>query len=101
LKANEALVFDRNAYDSKRPFLFYCKAEFPLPHFRVGSDSMWRLYYKHMVRRTTAASTHEILNSLKVARDKPTEVIKPKRTKKATNVIRVERPPLSSLPPFM
>lgn len=110
LKKHEALVFDRRAFERKEPFLFYCKAEYPLPNFRVGNDYFWQMYYKHLVRRSNAATDMRILNTLKIARDKPDEITKQKgKPKRSTNVMRVARvaaaPPqraaaLSTKPPF-
>lgn len=51
LKKHEALVFDARAYREKRTCLYFCKAQYPLPRFRVGSDLFWRMYYKYMVRK--------------------------------------------------
>jgi len=61
LLPHEALVFDSRAYSNKGPCLFTCKAEYPLPTFRVGSDAMWAMYYRHMVR----PSTREISDKIK------------------------------------
>jgi len=71
LKENEALVFDRRRANKKQQALFYCKAEFPLPRFRVGCDLFWMWYYKYFVRRSSAHIDTMINNRLQAALDKP------------------------------
>lgn len=68
LRAHEALVFDSRAYREKRTCLFFCKAQYPLPRFRVGSDMFWRMYYKYFVRRSCAFIEEDIKNTLAIAK---------------------------------
>ena len=89
---HEALVFDRRAYERKQPYLFYCKAEYPISPFRVGNDTFWELYYKHLVRRSSAMANAHILNTLQVARDKPDEITKRKgKFKPQPNIMRIPK----------
>jgi hypothetical protein len=48
LRPHEALVYDARARRAGKPYLFYIKAPLPVPDFRIGSDTFWRLYYKYM-----------------------------------------------------
>lgn len=73
LRSNEALVFDTKAYREKRPHLFFCKAMFPLPKFRVGSDLFWRMYYKYFVRKSSTYIEEDIKNTLAIAKGAGTE----------------------------
>ena len=68
LRQHEALVFDNKAFREKRNHLFFCKAIFDLPKFRVGSDLFWRMYYKHFVRQSTAFIEEDIKNALAIAK---------------------------------
>lgn len=68
LKEHEALVFDSRAYRAREQYLFYCKAQYHLPAFRVGSDLFWRMYYKHFVRKSGAYIEDEIKNTLAIAK---------------------------------
>lgn len=68
LRSHEALVFDARAFREKKPNLFFCKAMFPLPTFRVGNDLFWRMYYKHFVRKTSAYIEEDIKNTLAIAK---------------------------------
>jgi hypothetical protein len=52
LKPHEALVFDQRAYRMKQPYLFFLKAEFPLPSFRLCTRLMWWMYYRHLERQS-------------------------------------------------
>ena len=70
LHENEALVFDRRRANKKQTHLFYCKAKFPLPRFRVGCDLFWLWYYKHFVRKSFASVEAMILNKLQSAKNK-------------------------------
>jgi len=54
LQEHEALVFDQRAYREKRQSLFYIKATFPLPHFRLGSNFIWKMYYRHFIKQSYA-----------------------------------------------
>ncbi len=54
LHEHEALVFDQKAYRDKRQCLFFIKATYPLPHFRLGSNFIWKMYYTHFIRRSYA-----------------------------------------------
>jgi hypothetical protein len=69
LKPHEALIFDRKAYGEKRPFLFFHKAIYPTPHFILGSDYFWKMYYSHFKRKSTQEVDARIINTLKAARD--------------------------------
>jgi hypothetical protein len=94
IQENEALVFDRRAYERKEPYLFYCKAEYPISPFRVGNDTFWEMYYKHLVRRSTAVANAHIFNTLQVARDKPDDICRRggKKVKAKTNIMRIAKP---------
>ena len=82
LEPHEALVFDRKALEQKKPYLFFCKATCPLPNFRVCSDFVWKLYYRHM-KRHTSNGDQKILNTLKSAKDKVEDCVIKKPGKKA------------------
>jgi hypothetical protein len=103
IKEHEALVFDRRAYEERKPYLFYCKAEWPTPPFRVGNDKFWLLYYKHLVRRNTAAANAHIMTTLQVARDKPEEAAKHKGKllKPQPEITRVPKAKSAGAPPRM
>ena len=68
LRENEALVFDKKAFNQKRPYLFFYKAERHLPPFRVGSDEFWKLYYAHFERRQLHEASKRIMNRVQSAR---------------------------------
>ena len=116
LQEHEALVFDRRAYEARKPFLYFCKAEFPLGDFRVGSDIFWRLYYKNMVRHSTAVTSSKIMSVLRTAKDRPEEFKavagggrkKAGAVRRKTDITRVPKggggapmlPPVPPMPPF-
>jgi hypothetical protein len=95
LRENEALVFDRRRANKKQTSLFYCKAEFPLPRFRVGCDLFWMWYYKHFVRRSAAHIDALINSRLQAALDKP----KSSDPAKSAPIQRISRKKKASSPP--
>ena len=70
LREHECLVFDAKAKAKKKPYLFFCKAKYDLPNFRVGADWVWFLYYKYMVRPENTAQhlRREIALTLAIAK---------------------------------
>jgi len=102
LKENEALIFDRRRANKKQPALFYCKAEYPLPRFRVGCDLFWLWYYKYFVRRSSAHIDTMINNRIQAALDKPRQ---PDPAKPMATIKRISRkdalsaPMIAALPP--
>jgi hypothetical protein len=51
LERFEALVLDIKAARLREPCLFYCKAMYPLPRFRIGDDKLWEAYYQFFVKK--------------------------------------------------
>jgi hypothetical protein len=78
LQPNEALVFDRRKAAKKQTSLFFCKAKFPLPKFRVGCDLFWLWYYKYFVRKGSSHVEALIRARLQAATENPQEALKPK-----------------------
>jgi hypothetical protein len=101
LRENEALVFDRRRANKKQTSLFYCKAEFPLPRFRVGCDLFWLWYYKYFIRRSSAHIETKISNRLQAALDKPqtAQVSKPIAAINRIQKEKKETPPMMALLP--
>jgi hypothetical protein len=95
LQKHEALVFDRRAFETGKPYLFFLKADPEPGNFQVGNRLFWEMYYKHMVRATTEAQNARILSTIRLAKNQavPESV---KRTasatlkKKSTAVVRVQ-----------
>jgi energy-coupling factor transporter ATP-binding protein EcfA2 len=61
LEMYEALVYDVKAHRGRKPHLFFFKAEFPLPRFRVGAADVWWMYYEHFVKQD-AGNVEEFIN---------------------------------------
>jgi hypothetical protein len=76
LQPNEALVFDRKLAAKKEPSLFFCKARYPLPRFRVGCDLFWLWYYKYFVRKGSSHVEALIRTRLQAALEKPVDAVR-------------------------
>jgi energy-coupling factor transporter ATP-binding protein EcfA2 len=51
LERYEALVLDIKAARMRTQSLFYCKALYPLPRFRIGDTKLWEEYYRFLVKK--------------------------------------------------
>lgn len=92
LHEHEALVFDQKAFREKRQCLFFIKATFPLPHFRLGSNFIWKMYYRHFIRRSYNQVEDFIDQSLAAVMSGGS-MSAPKPPKAARKEVRVQRKP--------
>ena len=50
MRPYEALVYERFSREAGEPYLFFHKAEFPTPTFRIWSNELWKTYYSTFAR---------------------------------------------------
>lgn len=80
LQRHEALVFDRRAFQEKRPCLYFYKAKYPTPAYRIGrDDTLWILYYQYFKRQSVRALTDKLVHRGRMLRATEKDAAKPRQ----------------------